>query len=55
MRLVSATIHGYKRFAEPSTLRVDGDITAIVGPNEVGKTSILRALAQLSPVKGGGS
>lgn len=45
MRLVSATIHGYKRFAEPSTLRVDGNITALVGPNEVGKTSILRALA----------
>ncbi len=44
MRLISATIHGFKRFAEPTTLRVDGDLTALVGPNEVGKTSVLAAL-----------
>jgi predicted ATP-dependent endonuclease of OLD family len=45
MRLVSATVQGFKRFAEPTTLKVDGHITALVGPNEVGKTSLLAALA----------
>ena len=48
MRLVTVTIHGFKRFAEPTTMRVDGDITALVGPNEAGKTSVLQALVHMN-------
>ena len=47
MRLLSATIEGYKRFAEKTTVRLDDLLIALVGPNEAGKTSILRALAGL--------
>lgn len=44
MRLVSVTLHGFKRFAERSKVDLDGPLVAIVGPNEAGKTSILEAL-----------
>ena len=46
MRLVSAELHGYRRFAEPTKIDLYGRLIAIVGPNEAGKSSILRALDQ---------
>lgn len=48
MRLISATISGYKRFGAATELQVYGPLVAIVGPNEAGKTSLLRALEHLS-------
>jgi hypothetical protein len=44
MRLVSAELHGYRRFAEPTKIDLYGRLIAIVGPNEAGKSSILQAL-----------
>ena len=43
MHLVWFELHGYKRFALPTKLHVDGKLIAIVGPNEAGKTSLLDA------------
>jgi hypothetical protein len=45
MRLVAVTIRGFKRFGHEVTLMVDGGVTALVGSNEAGKTSLLQALA----------
>jgi hypothetical protein len=44
MRLVSAELHGYRRFAESTKIDLYGRLIAIVGPNEAGKSSILQAL-----------
>lgn len=48
MRLIKVEVSGYKRFAAPTTLYVNGPVVAVVGPNEAGKTSLLDALAHLS-------
>jgi predicted ATP-dependent endonuclease of OLD family len=48
MRLVSVRIEGYKRFASDVVLYVNRPVLAVVGPNEAGKTSLLRALEHLS-------
>lgn len=51
MRLVAITLHGYKRFADSTTINVDGPVVAVVGPNEAGKTSLLKGIEHL---QGGG-
>ncbi len=47
MRLKSVQVSGYKRFASPQTLYLGPRVIAVVGPNEAGKTSLLRALMHL--------
>jgi hypothetical protein len=47
MRLVSADLHGYRRFAEPTKIDLYDRLIAIVGPNEAGKSSILQALDEI--------
>jgi HEAT repeat protein len=48
VKLITVTLHGYKRFAEPSSMNVDGKLIAVVGPNEAGKSSFLNALYRLN-------
>jgi len=48
MKLISVALHGYKRFAQRSSMNVDGKLVAIVGPNESGKTSFLDALEHIN-------
>ncbi|GGK97317.1 hypothetical protein GCM10007382_16960 [Salinibacterium xinjiangense] len=44
MRLVKAEIQGFGRLAE-GKVNLDSKVIAVVGPNEAGKTTLLRALA----------
>ena len=48
MRLVWFEITSYKRFAERNKVNLDGKLIAVVGPNESGKTSLLRSLQHLN-------
>jgi len=44
MYLSKLSIHGFKSFAEPTELRFDEGLTAIVGPNGCGKSNIVDAV-----------
>ncbi|MGY2746229.1 AAA family ATPase [Arthrobacter sp. UYCu723] len=46
MRLISAHIKGYGRLVD-AKINLDSKVIAIVGPNEAGKTTLLKALAQV--------
>lgn len=46
MRLVSARIRGYGRLVD-TKVNLDSKVIAVVGPNEAGKTTFLKALAYL--------
>jgi predicted ATP-dependent endonuclease of OLD family len=48
MRLIAFSVQGYRRFVEPTSVKVHGDLVAFVGPNEAGKSSLLKALSHLS-------
>lgn len=52
MRVISAHVRGYGRIVD-SKVNLDSKVIAVVGPNEAGKTTFLKALAHLdanSPV-----
>lgn len=48
MKLVSLSIHGFKRFASKEKVTLDGKIISIIGPNEAGKSSILSLLCHFN-------
>lgn len=52
MKLIGFTLSGYRRFLSASSLKLQSDVIAIVGPNEAGKSSLLRAMAQLRTTDG---
>ena len=46
MRLISLRLAGFRRF-EDAVVDFDSPVVALVGPNEAGKTTVLRALQSL--------
>lgn len=44
MPLIEVTIGGFQSFREPVTVDLDPHVTLIAGPNDVGKSALLRAL-----------
>jgi hypothetical protein len=48
MRLTGVTLQGFRRFRERTTVRIEGPVTALIGPNEAGKSSFLHALTLLN-------
>lgn len=48
MKLVSLRLQRFKRFREATHLKLDGEVIALVGRNESGKSSLLQALTHLN-------
>lgn len=44
MKLIKIEAHGFKSFADPITLNLDGGVAGIVGPNGSGKSNINDAI-----------
>lgn len=52
MKLVAVTVQKFRNFVEPQRIEIEPDVTALVGKNESGKTTILKALHRLNPANG---
>ncbi|NNC24503.1 chromosome segregation protein SMC [Salinisphaera sp. USBA-960] len=44
MRLSAIKLAGFKSFVEPTTIELDDDLTAVVGPNGCGKSNVIDAV-----------
>ena len=47
MLLKRIRIQLFRNFVEPQEIDIEGDVTALVGKNESGKTTVLQALHRL--------
>ena len=52
MELFQVELTGFKKFREKTTLKARGKLLAILGPNEAGKSSLLKALKRLDDEAG---
>ncbi|MGB6058928.1 MAG: AAA family ATPase, partial [Microthrixaceae bacterium] len=47
-------VQKFRNFVEPQRIEIEDDVTAFVGKNESGKTTVLKALHRLNPANGDG-
>src|ERR1700678_3711286 len=52
MELEAVTVGYYRNFVEPQRIDIERDVTCLVGKNESGKTTVLKALHRLKPANG---
>ncbi|MCL2455787.1 MAG: ATP-binding protein [Micrococcales bacterium] len=52
MKLTAVTVQLFRNFVAPQRVVIEDDVTALVGKNESGKTTILHALHRLNPANG---
>lgn len=52
MKLETVEVRLYKNFVAPQSIDVEEDVTCLVGKNESGKTTVLKALHRLNPANG---
>jgi energy-coupling factor transporter ATP-binding protein EcfA2 len=52
VKLTAVTIQKFRNFVEPQRIEIESDVTALVGKNESGKTTVLKALHRLNPANG---
>ena len=52
MKLEAVTVQRYRNFVDPQRIEIEPDVTCLVGKNESGKTTILKALHRLKPANG---
>lgn len=52
MRLDAVEIQRFRNFVEPQESVIEGDVTCLIGKNESGKTTVLKALHRLNPANG---
>ncbi|WP_122263849.1 ATP-dependent nuclease [Ornithinimicrobium cerasi] len=53
MRLKSANVKKFKSVDDSTSIRIEEDVTALVGKNESGKTAVLQAMYRLNPLTSG--
>lgn len=51
MKLIEVTVRNFRNIIDSNPVKIQDDITCIVGKNESGKTSFLHALYRLNPVR----
>jgi predicted ATP-dependent endonuclease of OLD family len=51
MQLIAFSIEGYRRFVAKTSVKLQGGLIAFVGPNEAGKSSLLKALGHLNSIE----
>jgi energy-coupling factor transporter ATP-binding protein EcfA2 len=52
VRLTAATVQKFRNFVDAQRITIEPDVTGLVGKNESGKTTILKALHRLNPANG---
>ena len=52
MQLTKVVVQRFRNFVEPQTIEIESGVTGLVGKNESGKTTILKALHRLNPANG---
>lgn len=52
LKLEAVTVQRYRNFVDAQRIAIESDVTCLVGKNESGKTTILKALHRLNPANG---